>query len=194
MQVKHLPAYEYQRMRWRNGLGWTREIARAPEGDDPPHWRASIAEIDHDCAYSTYPGLRREQVLIEGNGYRLRFEDGREASAQPPHGRIAFAGEDTPQCQLDDGPVRVFNLFHDPRQVSARIHHRPLVGTLVIFAEPRSTWLIYLIAGRMQLRGDGHTLLLGQGDSLRLDNPLDSRQRQLIDGGGAILLVSFAPP
>lgn len=194
MQVRHLPAYEYQRMRWRNQLGWTREIARAPEGDDSPAWRASIAEIDHDCAFSPYPGLHREQVLIEGNGYRLCFEDGREASAQPPHGRIAFDGASAPQCRLDDGPVRVFNLFHDPLLLSVRLHHRPLVGTLVVFAEPRSTWLIYLIAGRMQLRGEGHPLLLGQGDSLRLDNPLDSRQRQLIDGGGEILLVSLAPP
>ncbi len=193
MQLRHLPAYEYRRMRWPNGLGWTREIDRSPAQGDACDWRVSIAEIDHDCAYSAFPGMQREQVLLEGNGLHLHFADGRQQALAPPHGRAVFAGVPAPDCRLDDGPVRAFNLIHDPLRVAARVHHRPLVGTLVIFAEPGCTWLAYLLAGRVTLRGEGRQLVLAQGDTLRLDNCGDARQRQLLEGGGEVLLVSLSP-
>src|SRR5690606_30798470 len=43
MPLTALPAHRYQRQRWRNGAGYTREIWREGEA---PDWRASIAEID----------------------------------------------------------------------------------------------------------------------------------------------------
>ena len=62
-----IPANEYRRERWRNQLGWTREIARWPlQGDWD--WRLSIAEIECDAAFSAFPGVDRELVLLAGNG------------------------------------------------------------------------------------------------------------------------------
>jgi environmental stress-induced protein Ves len=194
MQLTLLPAYEYTRVRWRNALGWSREIDRQPGANGEDAWRLSIAEIDHDCAYSPYPGLRREQVLLEGNGFTLDFADGSTHTCSPPHGRCAFDGAQAPECRLHDGPVRVFNLFHDPQRVTATLHHRPLVGPLLIFAEPHSTWVIHLLAGRMSLPGNGPTLAFDQGDSLRLENAGEQRQRLLLEGGGELLLISFGPP
>ncbi len=193
MHIRHLPSFEYQRMRWRNQLGWTREVAREADEHGNERWRVSIAEIDHDSAYSPFPGLRREQVLLEGNGMSLTFSDGRVDTLDPPHGRVAFDGAAAPHCSLIDGPVRDFNLFYDPLQVDAKLRHRPLVGTMLIFAEPRSTWLIYLMGGRVQVRSLGHLLQLEQGDSLRLDNPSDGRERLVMEGGGELLLVSLSP-
>ena len=40
-----IPANEYRRERWKNGLGWTREIVRMPDSD-AWDWRLSIAEIE----------------------------------------------------------------------------------------------------------------------------------------------------
>ena len=34
MRALPLPAFEYRRMRWKNNLGWTREIHRAPDDDE----------------------------------------------------------------------------------------------------------------------------------------------------------------
>jgi uncharacterized protein len=84
-----IPANEYRRERWRNGLGWTREILQrriddAPASDAAPwDWRLSIAEIERDAAFSAFPGIDRELVLLAGNGVRLRFADAgaRAASA-----------------------------------------------------------------------------------------------------------------
>ncbi|HMM25418.1 MAG TPA: HutD family protein, partial [Pseudoxanthomonas mexicana] len=88
-----IPANEYRRVRWKNGLGWTREIVRVPDNDDWD-WRLSIAEIERDAAFSSFPGIDRELVLLRGNGLRLRFEDGRTVDLMPPHDRYRFAGED----------------------------------------------------------------------------------------------------
>lgn len=193
MQVTHLPAFEYQRMRWRNQLGWTREVAREVDQHGRETWRVSIAEIDHDSAYSAFPGMRREQVLLEGNGMALTFADDRVARLEPPHGRVAFSGEESPACTLLDGPVRDFNLFYDPIRITATLRHRPLVGSMLIFAEAQSTWLIYLMAGQLRVRLGRRDVSLAQGDSLRLDNPGQARQRLALEGGGELLLLSLAP-
>ena len=72
-----IPANEYRRERWRNGLGWTREIhaaasraAASPAAADPAagdswEWRLSIAEIEHDAPFSSFPGVDRELVLAK---------------------------------------------------------------------------------------------------------------------------------
>src|SRR5690606_23181136 len=71
-----IAANEYRRERWRNGLGWTREIhahRSDPAGDWT--WRLSIAEIERDGPFSAFPGVDRALVLLRGNGMRLRFGD-----------------------------------------------------------------------------------------------------------------------
>ena len=51
-----IPANEYRRERWRNQLGWTREICRNGDGN-AWDWRLSIAEIEQDAAFSCFPGI-----------------------------------------------------------------------------------------------------------------------------------------
>src|SRR3546814_1791648 len=68
-----IAANEYRRERWRNGLGWTREIhAHRPDPGSDWAWRLSIAEIERDAPFSAFPGVDRELVLLHGNGLRLR--------------------------------------------------------------------------------------------------------------------------
>jgi environmental stress-induced protein Ves len=50
-----IPANEYRRERWKNGLGWTREIAREPADGDAWTWRLSIAEVEKDGPFSAFP-------------------------------------------------------------------------------------------------------------------------------------------
>lgn len=190
MRVRLLPAYEYQRMRWKNGLGWTREIARSPRDGDHWDWRVSIAEIDHDCPFSAFPSCRRSLVLLEGNGMQLRFESGRDVELQPPHGRIDFSGDEPLDCVLLDGPTRDFNLMYRPDAVDATLHHRPLVGSMVFFPEPGVQWLIYLLSGHARLKGYAD-IALAAGDSLFLEGDT-AGERALLDGAGEVLLVKIA--
>lgn len=176
-------------MRWKNNLGWTREIHRAPDHDDYD-WRVSIAEIDHDCPFSAFPGHDRVLVLLEGNGMRLEFSDGRRVELAPPHQRIAFRGEDTLDCVLTDGPTRDFNLIWKRDRVRAQLMHRPLVGPMMFFAEAGVQWLIYLMGGRARLKDRPDVAALDAGDSLLLDaHGSEIGRRVILDGGGELLLV-----
>jgi environmental stress-induced protein Ves len=189
MRIVHLPANEYRRERWRNECGWTREIHRHPEASNDWQWRVSIAEIDRDAPFSAFPGCDRELVLLAGEGMRLHFEDGETVTLEPPHGRIRFAGERPLAAELVQGPTHDFNLIWRRDQVQASLLHRPLVGAMVFFAEPRVQWLVHLIQGRAHFKDLARPLHLGQGDSALLLPDSEGPPRRILDGGGELLLV-----
>ncbi|MDQ3617536.1 MAG: HutD family protein [Pseudomonadota bacterium] len=186
-----IAANEYRRERWRNQLGWTREIHKSPEGDDW-HWRLSIAEIERDADFSGFPGIDRELVLLAGNGLRLCFDDGRVHELQPPHDKLRFAGEDRVRGELVDGITHDFNLMWRRDRVQADLWHRPLVGPMVIFAEPGTTWAVYLIAGQARFGDDSGLPPLAASDTAMLSAG-DERLRHVLDGGGEALVIRIAP-
>lgn len=186
-----IPANEYRRVRWRNQLGWTREIVAWPEGDDWD-WRLSIAEIERDAAFSSYPGIDRELVLLAGNGLRLRFDDGATHELHPPHGKLRFAGERGVSGELLDGRTHDFNLMWRRDRVLAELWHRPLVGPMVIFADPGTTWAVHLIAGQARFADDSGLPPLAAGDTAILE-ATGRRLRHVLEGGGEALLVRIAP-
>ena len=189
-----IPANEYRRERWRNGLGWTREIHAAvnPAAGDAWAWRLSIAEIERDAPFSSFPGVERELVLLSGNGLRLRFDDGESALLEPPHGRLRFAGERAVTGELVDGPTQDFNLMWRRDAVDAQLWHRPLVGPMVIFAEPGTTWAVHLLAGQARFADDSGLPGLNAGDTALLAAG-EQRLRHVLDGGGEVLLVRLQP-
>lgn len=186
-----IPANAYRRERWKNQLGWTREIARWPlEGDWD--WRLSIAEIEHDAAFSCFEGIERELVLLTGNGLRLRFEDGHEHTLLPPHERMRFAGERSVTGELIEGPTQDFNLMWRRDRIDAQLWHRPLVGPMVVFVEPGSLWAVHLVAGHARFADASGLPDLGAGATALLAGQA-SRQRHVIDGGGEVLVIRLSP-
>ncbi|MBS0193963.1 MAG: HutD family protein [Proteobacteria bacterium] len=234
MPLRSIPANEYRRVRWRNGGGWTREIASGrmpvesvatsmPTGDWD--WRLSIAEIERDGPFSEFAGCDRVLVLLSGNGMRLNFTGTGVAGAghvdanpadveladvgradaeradveradativdlEPPHGRIAFAGERGVQCSLLDGPTTDFNAIVHRDRCALQVHHRPLVGSMVFFAEAGVLWAIHLLAGWASVKSDATRLRLQAGDTALLDNiEGNTSLRSILDGAGEALLV-----
>lgn len=182
-----IPANEYRRERWKNGLGWTREIVRVPDSD-AWDWRLSIAEIERDAAFSSFPGIDRELVLLRGNGLRLRFDDGRAVDLMPPHDRVRFAGEDTVTGELIDGTTHDFNLMWRRGRVRTELLHRPLVGPMLFFTEPGVHWVVHLIAGQAMFDADSGPGPLWSGDTAILA-PGDGRTRYALEGGGELLAI-----
>ncbi len=182
-----IPANEYRRERWRNGAGWTREIYRHPDDADWL-WRLSIAEIERDAAFSMFPGIERELVLLSGNGLRLRFDDGEVNELRPPHDRFRFSGERRVVGELQGGPTQDFNLMWRRDAIEAQLWHRPLVGLMVIFADPGTTWAVYLIAGQACFADDSRLPPLAAGDTALLPAG-DTRLRYVLDGAGEVLLI-----
>jgi len=186
-----IPANEYRRERWRNQLGWTREIYRSPE-EGEWNWRLSIAEIERDSAFSSFPGVDRELVLLSGNGLRLRFDDGEVHELEPPHGKLRFAGERSVTGELVDGPTHDFNLMWRRDKVQADLWHRPLVGPMVIFVEPGTTWAVHLLAGHARFADESGLPGLEAADTAILQAGA-KRLRHVIEGGGELLLVRVTP-
>jgi uncharacterized protein len=183
-----VPANEYRRERWRNGLGWTREIHAQPAPDAGEwDWRLSIAEIELDAPFSAFPGVDRELVLLHGNGLRLRFDDGETCLLEPPHGRLRFAGERAVVGELVDGTTHDFNLMWRRDAIAAELLHRPLVGPMVFFAEPGTTWALHLLAGEARFDAACGLPRLHGGDTALLSEP--RRTRFLLDGGGELLAI-----
>lgn len=193
MRLTHIPANEYVRERWRNGLGWTREIARFPEDIEVWDWRLSVAEVEHDGPFSAFPGCERELVLLAGAGMRLRFEDGEVAELRPPHGRHRFAGERALAAELLAGPTQDFNLIWRRDRVAAQLLHRPLVGPMVFFAEPGVRWAIYVLSGQAQVKDQPQIPVLEAGDTALLEPTPGDGNRLILDGGGELLVIRLAP-
>jgi environmental stress-induced protein Ves len=189
MSLRLIPANEYRRERWRNGLGWTKVIFTEGTADDWD-WRLSIAEIATDCPFSAFPGCDRVLVLLAGNGMRLEFDDSTHADLAPPHGRVAFAGERAVQCHLLDGPTADFNAIVRRDRCTMQVYHRPLVGSMVFFAETGVLWAIHLISGRATIKFAGDSVSLNAGDTVLLDSAAsEAAARSILDGGGDVLLV-----
>ncbi|BDU17657.1 HutD/Ves family protein [Lysobacter auxotrophicus] len=191
-----MPANEYRRERWRNQMGWTREIHAGRLDDATPDapwdWRLSIAEIERDSEFSAFPGIDRELVLLSGNGVRLRFDDGESHELHPPHDRLRFAGERKVTGELLDGPTHDFNLMWRRDRVRAALWHRPLVGPMVLFADPGTTWVAHLIAGQAQFADDSGLPPMSSGDTAFFEAGSE-RLRHVIDGGGELLLIRIEP-
>ena len=190
--VRLLRAEDAQRVRWRNGLGWTREIhAEAGAEDDAWLWRISIADIEQPAAFSRFEGVERELMLLSGDGLELRFEDGERADLQAPHGRLRFAGHRAVDGTPVGPGVSAFNLMRRPARVEASVWHRPLVGTMVVFVDPGHCWALHVLAGEVRLT-DTDPMTGTRGDTLLL-RAAEDRRRFVLDGGGELLLARFSP-
>jgi environmental stress-induced protein Ves len=184
-----IPANEYRRVRWKNGLGWTREIVRVPDRDDW-EWRLSIAEIERDAGFSAFPGIDRELVLLSGNGLRIVFDDGESRTLLPPHDQMRFAGERAARGELVDGTTHDFNLMWRRDRLDAQLWRRPLVGPMLLFAEPGTSWAVHLLSGRAEFADGSDLPLLEAGDSAVIEAGGD-RMRHVLEGGGELLLVKL---
>lgn len=184
-----IPAADYRRERWRNGLGWTREILRLPEQGD---WqlRLSIAEIEQDAAFSTFPGVERELVLLHGAGLRLRFADGRCVTLLPPHQRLRFAGEDELAGELVDGVTQDFNLMWRRADLHAELQCRPLVGSMPFVSEAQVAWAIHLLSGQASFE-DAALPAMQAGDTAWL--AASEHRRHVLHGSGDLLAIRITP-
>jgi uncharacterized protein len=193
MHIELIPANEYRRTRWKNGFGWTREIARYPAQSESIEnwlWRLSIAEVEKNGPFSTFEHIDRELVLLSGEGMRLVFSDGEPVDLNPPHDKHRFAGERELHAELINGPTHDFNVMWRRDAYDVQVLRRPLVGPMVFFNEKNVTWAVYVMSGSAQFKDQAQTLRLAQGDSALLFSD-DKGGRLILDGGGEVLLVKF---
>ena len=94
---------------WRNGGGLTRELLAWPSAQD---WRLrlSVAEIAADGPFSSFDGVQRWLVVLQGAGVTLTI-NGRSHAQGPADAPLQFDGTAATDCRLLDGPTRDLNLM-----------------------------------------------------------------------------------
>lgn len=187
-----IPASEYRRERWRNGLGWTRQIFRSGE-EQSWNWRVSIAEIDADAAFSVFPGIDRELVLLSGKVLRLHFADGDVAVLTPLHAGLRFNGERAVRGELTSGAVKVVNLMWRRESFVTTLSHRKLGAPMTISPAPYETWVVHLIAGHARFDKASALPAMSGGDTALLCAASDSCASYSLDGDGTMLLARITP-
>ncbi|WP_114239644.1 HutD family protein [Dyella sp. C9] len=98
---------------WKNGMGVTREIARFPAdaGADDFLWRVSVAEVNSAAPFSTFPGIDRQIVLLDGDGFTMTLDGAHTHALTTPHAPFAFAGEQQVDVAMAGGATSDFNLM-----------------------------------------------------------------------------------
>jgi environmental stress-induced protein Ves len=186
-----LRPHDYARTRWKNDGGWTTEIASAKDPDSPCgfRWRVSIAEIESDGPFSSFPGIERDLLLLSGSGMELDINDAPAIRMERRFQHIHFAGEDRVMCRLLAGPTRDFNVMCDRSSTHAEVHARPLIGTMLVFAEPGASWLVHVLGGSCVFRGNEQSIAAESGDTTLIEST--AHQRIVIEGSGELILVKF---
>ena len=191
MSARVLRTADYRRMRWKNGGGWTTELAASASAAEGGNfdWRISIAEIESDGAFSTFPGCDRYIALLDGPGMELQFDAAEPVRLDQRLRFVHFDGEAKTFGRLLGGAVRDFNVMVRRDRVRAEVLHRPLVGPMVFLPEAATTWFVYLVAGQAALK-DVAGMQLEAGESLLLQ-PGDAAQTRVLSGGGEVVLVKL---
>lgn len=94
---------------WRNGGGVTRELLAWP-GEHDWRVRISVADIESDGPFSTFPGVQRWFAVLLGGGVALTIE-GVEHVCRPGDDPLQFSGTATVAARLLRGTSRDLNLM-----------------------------------------------------------------------------------
>ncbi len=161
--MKLLGPADYKSMLWKNGRGTTRELAVSPADSalngKPFAWRVSIADVESDCEFSTFPGYDRSLILTEGAGMELVFDAAPAVEIRDRYTPVRFSGDWHARCRLLNAGVRDFNVM----TVRAQLSHTCEVVRRHPYAiawQPRSeTLMVYCCKGGVTLNGlDGGQL------------------------------------
>jgi uncharacterized protein len=145
---------------WKNGLGITREIAVFPAGSGADNfiWRTSVAEVNTAAPFSSFPGIDRNIVLLQGDGFTMTLDGKIAHPLRVPFEPFAFHGEAKVDVALAGGATRDFNLM--VRRDNAR-------GSIGVWCEAKSyrvtgdIAMIYCARGQLNIADD----VLNAGDT-----------------------------
>lgn len=192
--MRLLPAHDYRRVRWKNGLGWTTEIAVDPP-DGQWDWRISIATVDADSEFSRFHGIDRSLLVLEGGGLVLDVEGQGTFTLIAEGPPLAFSGDVATSSRLLAGPTRDFNVMSRRGVVSHTLRRHTLAGSLVLARAHASLLLIHVLDMPDML--EGHVVIEQHGEASRLtlargDSAIvDDQPSVTLTGNATLVLVEL---
>jgi hypothetical protein len=198
MDLKIIRRESYKRATWKNGLGFTDEIAIYPEdatlqkGDFL--WRISSARIEKASPFSLFPNHDRTLVILQGAGVRLlhTYEPGEEPEVVEltPLEPYEFPGDVPSRCELIEDGVTDLSVFVRSAEAEGQTEVRAVDDSEPFDWVPTGRWCFaYVTDGEFEVfaPGAGDVLQLHEGDTLQLELPSGDPVR--FHGSGALVLV-----
>ena len=163
---QRIPASALVPTPWRNGLGTSRTIATHTQPGGGLAWQVGIATLEHDAAFSHYPGYDRIFTPLSGDPPpELAFNGG------PYHPCTVllpkrFSGDWETQSRIP-APGEAFNVIVDRRLHTARVAVLPLAHGDPVSLPNATTFVLHCLTAT--IRFGQHEI--GIGDSLHGQGP-----------------------
>ena len=184
-------AADYRRMRWKNGLGETAEIAISPPGAalDRFEWRVSMARVEAAGPFSAFPGIDRTLTVLDGAGFRLAVAGLAAVELTPGSAPYSFPGDRSASALLLGGAVTDLNVM------TRRDGWWHRVRTLLPGERApvtAATALVVCACGASRVTAAGATVGLGALDTLLMQEPARAIEADAASSG-RLLLVELGP-
>lgn len=171
---------EYPSVPWKNGGGVTREVAsgamRAPLAPADPvdgfDWRVSVADVDAQGPFSSFPGIDRVITLVEGEGMVLTVDGTRQPVAQLAP--FSFSGDAATDCELKAGAVRDMNVMTRRGRATAQVQILPVTAAraVTVACAVGEILLVMAVTGGVTVTTPGTPeAVLGRLDCVRHEGP-----------------------
>ena len=178
--------HEYLRAApWKNGGRNTMEIAISPPGAGLMEfdWRISLATITASGPFSSFPGIDRSLMLVDGDSVQLTFDGARKVTLSAAQPMLWFPGEAAVEAQVK-GTTTDFNVMTRRDRCRHQLEKITAPGRL---ARRSATTLLFVAGeGHVLARGGDQQFALARHDALLLDADdaqewrLDALQRSAV--------------
>jgi environmental stress-induced protein Ves len=188
MTVRVLRAADHERMPWRNGGGVTAQVACFPDSDGsaPFDWRVSFASVETSGPFSTFPGVDRVIVLVDGPSMTLTV-DGVPHVLQR-HQPFAFDGGSRSECTVQ-APTLDLNVMTRRGTVEAEVAVTEL-DQIPFPTRAADDLLVAVLSGELRVTHEG------QVHELRACDVFHSSERHgpTLAGTGTVAVISLTLP
>lgn len=167
--IEQLTTAHYKKMRWKNGSGYTVELARS-EGEslDVFDWRISMADVKLAGEFSKFHGMQRILTVLEGQGIVLNVDD--DCRHLKILQSVQFSGEREVSCELPHGQIQDFNLIYDPKKVNARYQWISEPTTSEIFSSADLIFIFNQSLELLEIEVDQQVFHLQHQESLKIQH------------------------
>ena len=163
--IELLTANHYKKMPWKNGAGYTLELARsAGESLTDFDWRISMADVTTSGTFSQFNGMQRFLTVLDGTGIHLNI-DGVALTLKTLQS-VQFSGDSLVSCNLLAEVIRDFNLIYSPQRYTARYQWIETSSALEFFSSADVVFIFNQSISTLELFVDGHHFRLEQHQSI----------------------------
>ncbi|WP_213034071.1 HutD/Ves family protein [Acinetobacter pittii] len=164
--IELIRADQYTKMLWKNGAGFTLEIARSL-GEADFDWRISMADVTTSGPFSLFPNKQRIISVLDGKGMVLHVDD-LPAKTLNQGDIFAFHGENQVQSELVDGAIRDLNLIYDPAKFHARFQWLNDAAEQA-FISSADLIFIFNHVGETEVNVNNHSFQIAANETLKIE-------------------------